>query len=69
VERVVIIESFSGIMQGDSLKSFLFVLAHYWTFLEIIMQILGYIFPTLVNNILVVGPLNEIIHAFDHLLT
>jgi hypothetical protein len=69
VEGAIIIESSLGKRQGDPLRGLLFVLAHYQTFLKIIMRAPSYIFPSLMDDIHIVGPMSEIIHAFDHLLT
>jgi hypothetical protein len=69
VEKVTIIESSSSTRQGDPLRGFLFALAHYQTFVETIAQALNYIFPSLVDDSHIVGPLNEITFTFDHLST
>jgi hypothetical protein len=69
VEGVIIIESFSNTRQGDPLGGFLFILAHYQTFLKTIVQTPNYVFPSLVDNTYIVGSMNEITHAFDHLST
>ncbi len=47
----------------------LFALAHYWAFLETIMRAPSCIFPSLANDTHIVGLMNEITYAFDHLLT
>jgi hypothetical protein len=69
VEGVTIIESFSGMRQSDPLKSLLFVLAHYRTFVETISWALNYVFPSLVDNTHIVGPVTKITYAFDHFST
>ncbi len=69
MEGVTIIKSFLGTKQGDPLKSLLFVLAHYRALLKTITHAPSCIFPPLVNNTHIVGPLNEITHTFDHLST
>jgi hypothetical protein len=55
--------------QGDPLKGLLFVLAHYWALLETIMRPLSCVFPSLANDIHIMGPLSEITYAFDHCST
>jgi hypothetical protein len=69
VEGVTIIESSSSTRHGDTLGGPLFALAHYWTFLKTIVQTSNCIFPSLLNNTHIIRPINEIIHAIDHLLT
>jgi hypothetical protein len=69
VEGVTIIESSSRTKQGDPLGDFLFVLAHYQMPLKTIMRAPNYIFPSLTDNTHIVGPMNEIPHTFDHILT
>jgi hypothetical protein len=69
VERITIIESFSHMRQGDPLGGLLFALAHYRTFLETIARILSYIFPSLAYDTHILGLMNEITHAFNHLST
>jgi hypothetical protein len=69
VEGVTIIESFLGMKHNDPLGSLLFVLAHYRTFLETIVWTFSYIFPSLVDNTHIVGPMSEITCTFDHLST
>jgi hypothetical protein len=69
VEGVTIIESFSSTKQGDPLGGYLFVLVDYWTILKTIMQTPNYVFPSLVDDTHIMGPMNEIIRTFDHLLT
>jgi hypothetical protein len=69
VEGVTIIESFSSMRQGDFLGGLLFALAHYWTFLKTTTWAHNYVFPSLTNDTHIVGPLNEIVCTFDHLLT
>jgi len=54
---------------SDPLKGPLFVLAHYQIFLKAIAQTPNYVFPSLVNNTHIVGPMSEIVPAFDHLST
>jgi hypothetical protein len=63
------IKSFSGTRQGDPLRGFLFALAHYRTLLETIMRALNYVFPSLIDDIHIMGLMNEITYAFDHLST
>jgi hypothetical protein len=69
VEGVTIIESFVGMRHGDPLGGHLFALAHYRTFLETIMRVPNYVYPSLADDIHIVGPMNEITCAFDHLST
>jgi hypothetical protein len=68
-EGVTIIESSTCMKQGDPLGGILFALAHYQTFLETITWASNCVFPSLVNDTHIMGPMNEIIHAFDHLST
>ncbi len=63
MEEVTIIESYAGTRQGDPLRGLLFVLAHYQIFLETIMWAPICIFPSLADDIHIVGPMNEIICA------
>jgi hypothetical protein len=69
VEKVTIIDLSLNTRQGDPLGGPLFVLAHYQAFLETIMRAPSYVFPSLVDDTHIVGPLNEITRVFDHLLT
>ncbi len=69
VEWVTIIESFPSMRQGGPLGIPLFVLAHYWAFLKTIMWAPNCVFPSIANDTHIVGPMYEIICAFDHLLT
>jgi len=55
-EGVTIIDSSSSTRQGDLLRGILFALAHYRTFLETIAWAPNYVFPSLVNDIHIVGP-------------
>jgi hypothetical protein len=67
VEGVTIIESFSSTRQGDPLGGLLFALAHYQDLLETIARAPNYVFPFLVDDNHIMGPINEITYAFDHL--
>jgi hypothetical protein len=69
VEGITIIESSSNKKQGDPLKGPLFTLAHYPTFLQTIAQAPSYVFPSLVDNTHIMGPMSELSCAFDHLST
>jgi hypothetical protein len=69
VEGVTIIESSSNTRKGDPLRGPLFILAHYQTFLKTIVQAPKYIFPSLANDTHIMGPMNEITYAFEHLST
>ncbi len=69
MEGVTIIESSLGMKQGDPLGGFLFALAHYWTFLKTTTRAPNYVFPSLTDNIHIVGLVSKITCAFDHLLT
>jgi hypothetical protein len=51
------------------LKGHLFALAHYWTLLKTIVQAFNCVFQSLMDNTHIGGPMNEIVLAFDHLLT
>jgi hypothetical protein len=68
VKGVTIIESYLGMKQNDPLKGPLFVLAHYWALLNTCKSP-NYVFPSLMDNTHIVGPMSEITHPFDHLLT
>jgi len=54
---------------GDPLKGPLFGLAHYQILLKTIAQTPNYVFPSLVDNTHIVGPMSEIDPVFDHLST
>jgi hypothetical protein len=69
VEGVTIIGSSLGMRQGDPLGGLLFDLAHYRTFLKTIVRAPNYVYPSLMDDIHIMGPMNEITHAFDHLST
>ncbi len=69
VEGVTIIKSFLGTRQGDPLRGHLFILAHHQALLKTIMQAPNCIFPSLVNDTHIMGPMNEITHAYEHLST
>ncbi len=69
MKGITIIESFSSMKQGDPLRGLLLVLAHYQIILKTIAQAPSCVFPSLVNDTNIVGPMNEIIHTFDHLST
>jgi hypothetical protein len=69
VEEVTIIESSLGTRQGDHLRGPLFVLAHYQASLKTIVRAFSCVFPSLANDTHVVGPMSEITHVSDHLLT
>jgi len=68
-EGIIIIKSFSDMKQGDPLGGPLFVLAHYQTFLKTIAQAPNCVFPSLGDDTHIVGLMNEVIFAFDHLST
>jgi len=53
--------------QGDPLEGLLFALAHYWAFLETIVWAPNYVFPSLVDDTHIMGPMSKIVLAFDHL--
>ncbi len=65
MEEVTIIESYAGMRQCDPLGGLLFILAHYQIFLETIMWAPICIFPSLADDIHIVGPMNEIICALS----
>jgi hypothetical protein len=69
VEGVTIIESFSSMRLGDPLGGPLFVLAHYRAFLDTIVQASNCVYPSLVDDIHIMGPMSKITYAFDHLST
>jgi len=69
VEGVTIIESSSSMRHGDPLRGLLFVLAHYRNLLKTIAWAPNYIFPSQVDDTHIMGLLNEITPAFDHLST
>ncbi len=64
-EGVTIIESSSGTRKGYFLWSNIFALAHYQALLKTIVQTFSYVFPSLVDDTHIVGPMNEIISVFD----
>jgi hypothetical protein len=55
--------------QGDPLGGLLFALAHYQTFLKTITQAPKCVFPSLVDDMHIVGIVSEVVPTFDHLLT
>ncbi len=59
VEGVTIIESSSCTRQGDPLGGPIFVLAHYRSFLKTIAWASNYVFPSLTDDIYIVGLMNE----------
>jgi hypothetical protein len=69
VEGVNIIESSLSTRHIDPLKNHLFILAHYQTLLKTIARAPNYFFSSLTNDIHIMGPMNEIISAFDHFST
>jgi hypothetical protein len=69
VEGVTTIESSSGTKQGDPIGGLLFVLAHYQALLKTIAQAPTCILPFLIGDTHIMGPMSEVIRAFDHLST
>jgi hypothetical protein len=69
VKGVTIIESYLGMRQGDPLRGPLFILAHYRAFIKTITRTPNYIFPSLADDIHIMGLMSQITHTFDHLLT
>jgi hypothetical protein len=69
VEGITIIESFSSTREGDPLGGPLFVLAHYRALLDTIMRAPNCVYPSLVDDIHIMGPMSKITCAFDHLST
>ncbi len=69
MEGVTFIESSLSTRQGDPLGGLLFSFAHYQSLLKTIARAPNYVFPSLTNNTHIMGPMSEITHAFDHLLT
>ncbi len=55
--------------KGDPLGGPLFVVAHYRTFLKIIMQAPKCVFPSLADDTHIVGTMSKVVLAFNHLLT
>jgi hypothetical protein len=69
VEGVTMIESSLITRQGDPLGAPLHILAHYQIVLKTITRAPTYVFPYLAYDTHIVGPMNEISRAFDHLST
>ncbi len=63
------IESSLITRQGDPLGAPLHILAHYQIVLKTITRAPTYVFPYLAYDTHIVGPMNEISRAFDHLST
>jgi hypothetical protein len=55
--------------KGGPLGGPLFALAHYRAFLKTITQAPKCVFPSLVDDTHIVGTMNEVVLAFNHLLT
>jgi hypothetical protein len=51
------------------LKGSLFALARYRTFLKTISRAPNCVFPSVVNDAHIMGPMRETVYTFDHLLT
>jgi hypothetical protein len=68
-EGVTIIESPSSMEVGWILRWFLFALAHYRTFLKSIAQAPNCVFPSLMDDTHIMGPMSEVVPAFDHFST
>jgi len=56
-------------IMGSSTQFTQFALAHYRALIKTIAQAPSYVFPSLVDDIHIMGPMNKITHTFDHLLT
>ncbi len=64
-EGVTIIEFSLGMKQGDTLGCALLALAHYRTLLKTIAWTPSCVFPSLVDDTHIVGPMSEIAPTFD----
>jgi hypothetical protein len=64
-----IIESFSGVRQGDFLSGLLFALAHYWALLDTIAWTPNCVFPSLMDDTNITSFMSEVLFTFDHLST
>jgi len=51
--------------QDEPLGGLLFAMAHYRTLLKIVAQALNCVFPSLADNTHIMGPMSEVIPAFD----
>jgi hypothetical protein len=54
---------------GDPLGDLLFALTHFQALVKTIVQAPSCVFPSLVDDTHIVGPMNEVVLAFDHVLT
>jgi len=68
-EEVINIESSLCMKEGDPLGGLLFALTHYQTLLKTIVQAPNCVLPSLTNDTHIMGFMNKIIPAFDHLST
>jgi len=68
-KRSPLLNHFQAQNNVTPLRGLLFSLAHYWALFKIITWALSSIFPSLIDDSHIVGPMNKIINAFDHLLT
>ncbi len=66
---VTIIELSLGTRQSDPLGCLLIILAHCQAFINTITWAFNYVFPSLMDDIHIMGPMSEIFCAFDHHLT
>jgi hypothetical protein len=55
--------------QGEPLGGLLFALAHYQALLKTTVQAPNCVFPSLVGDTHIVGPMSEVVPSFDHLFT
>jgi hypothetical protein len=66
---VTIIPSAMGICQGDPLGEALFALAHFRALCFTTSHFLSCLFPSIANDIHIIGPLSIVSYAYEHFQT
>ncbi len=69
VSNVMIIPFVMGIRQGDALRGALFTLIHFKALCFIVSHFLFCLFPSIIDDIHIIGPLSIVLFVYEHFKT